>query len=214
LGSRKTIAPFERLRDWPDRAAQGKISLTQLKGFFMICSTLQNTAIQVGGAANTTHTPFAGEMMTTKSEHREYISSEHWQRRRKEFLSKHHSCNRCGISRGLANTLYDQDLNVHHRSYASKGHEIDEHLEALCRKCHDLETFGNEPPPFTQVDAVFRGLHQEISDLHAHYEVCIGDSEERHDQELAEIEECHRLDLQDERNYELKRQVARDRESE
>src|SRR5271168_5540841 len=80
--------------------------------------------------------------MPTKSEYREYISSEEWQKRRKLFLVLHSVCNRCNLHRQLAIIAYDQDLNVHHRNYSRVGAELDTDLEALCRRCHELETFG------------------------------------------------------------------------
>ena len=81
--------------------------------------------------------------MTTKTEYREYIASEPWQKRRKEFLLAYPRCNRCDIPRWLAVVAYDQDLHVHHRNYARVGQEIDDDLEPLCKRCHELETFGH-----------------------------------------------------------------------
>lgn len=79
----------------------------------------------------------------TRTEYREYIASADWQQRRKEFLSQRgFECNRCGIPRWLAQVAYDQDLNVHHRSYSSLGDEDWDDLEPLCRRCHDIESFG------------------------------------------------------------------------
>jgi hypothetical protein len=80
--------------------------------------------------------------MPTKTEYREYISSDHWKRRRKDFLTHFPSCNRCRLNRTLALIAYDQDLHVHHRSYARVGAELDDDLEALCKRCHEVETFG------------------------------------------------------------------------
>jgi hypothetical protein len=42
----------------------------------------------------------------------------------------------------LAELVYEQDLHVHHISYAHLGAERPEDLEVLCRRCHELETFG------------------------------------------------------------------------
>jgi hypothetical protein len=78
----------------------------------------------------------------TKTSHREYIGSSYWQQRRREYLENHDSCVRCQMPRWLAEIAYDQDLNVHHVSYANKGHEQDEDLESLCRRCHEIEKFG------------------------------------------------------------------------
>lgn len=81
--------------------------------------------------------------MPTKTEYREYIASEEWQQRRKEFLRFHPDCNRCGLPRSLAIIAYDQDLHVHHRNYGTIGCEKDDDLEPLCRRCHEVETFGS-----------------------------------------------------------------------
>lgn len=78
----------------------------------------------------------------TKEEYRAYIASEDWQRRRKAHLQSIPSCRRCGLPRWLAITTYDQDLHLHHKNYENVGHEKDEDLEALCRRCHELESFG------------------------------------------------------------------------
>ena len=37
---------------------------------------------------------------------------------------------------------YDQDLHVHHKNYQNIGAELDSDLEVLCRRCHEVETFG------------------------------------------------------------------------
>jgi len=78
----------------------------------------------------------------TKTEYREYIGSDVWQKRRKEYLLAYCACNRCELPRWLAAIAYDQDLHVHHRSYANLSHEKDEDLEALCLRCHEIVTFG------------------------------------------------------------------------
>jgi hypothetical protein len=81
--------------------------------------------------------------MQTKRSYQAYISSEEWLQRRKRFLFTHQDCNRCRISRSAAVLAYDQDLHVHHRNYQRIGHELDKDLEALCKRCHEIETFGN-----------------------------------------------------------------------
>ena len=83
----------------------------------------------------------------TKTEYRQYIASEHWQKSRKVFLAKRTTCARCDMPRWFANILYDQDLNVHHKSYANLGNEQWGDLEALCCRCHELETFGYSDLP-------------------------------------------------------------------
>lgn len=78
----------------------------------------------------------------TRSEYRDYVGSERWLGRRKYFLMNHPNCERCGISRRRAMEVYDQDLHVHHKNYQRVGCELDEDLEALCRRCHEIETYG------------------------------------------------------------------------
>lgn len=78
----------------------------------------------------------------TKTGYRKYIDSEEWQERRREFLIYHDKCERCAIPRWLAEVAYDQDLNVHHKSYGNLGAEDWDALEALCRRCHEIHKFG------------------------------------------------------------------------
>ena len=79
----------------------------------------------------------------TKSEYRAYIASEEWQKRRAEFLSAFHWCHKCKLPRHLAIVAYDQDLHVHHKHYQNVGSETWKDLLALCRRCHEIETFGH-----------------------------------------------------------------------
>ena len=83
----------------------------------------------------------------TRTEYREYIAGEKWRRRRNTYLEFYSECNGCGVPRWLASMVYDQDIHVHHRSYARIGAELDEDLEALCRRCHEVETFGKSKLP-------------------------------------------------------------------
>lgn len=78
----------------------------------------------------------------TKTEYREYIQSPAWQVRRKDFLKSLSFCCKCWIPRYLAQLTYDQDLHVHHLSYANVGNEKPNDLMPLCRRCHEIETFG------------------------------------------------------------------------
>ncbi len=68
----------------------------------------------------------------TKTEYREYISSTGWQMRRRQYLEIHNACAVCEMPRWLTEIVYDQDLNIHHVSYANLGHELDTDLLALC----------------------------------------------------------------------------------
>jgi 5-methylcytosine-specific restriction endonuclease McrA len=79
----------------------------------------------------------------TKTEYAQYTQSEHWQQRRKQAIADaFNQCERCDLPRWIASLIYDQDLHVHHRNYQNLGDEQSEDLEVLCRRCHDIETFG------------------------------------------------------------------------
>lgn len=88
----------------------------------------------------------------TKTEYREYLASSYWQNRRKQFLQYIEGCAKCRIPRWLASITYDQDLHVHHKSYVHLGCEPDDDLKALCRRCHEIETFGRSSlrPPWSE----------------------------------------------------------------
>lgn len=77
-----------------------------------------------------------------KSDHAQYLASEWWLKRRKEYLAKFDSCSECWIPRWLAALVYGQDLHVHHLNYQTLGAESDDDLQALCRRCHDIEHIG------------------------------------------------------------------------
>ena len=78
-----------------------------------------------------------------KSQYESVLKTDRWQRMRKRVLHARPFCRACKLPRWLAVIAYDQDLHVHHRSYANRGteREIDD-LEPLCRRCHEIETFG------------------------------------------------------------------------
>ena len=78
----------------------------------------------------------------TKKQYAAYLCSEHWKELRSRVLLFQSSCERCMIPRWLAGIVYDQDLHVHHKTYANLGHEVSADLEVLCRRCHDIETHG------------------------------------------------------------------------
>lgn len=59
----------------------------------------------------------------------DYLKSNHWQRVRAEALERaEYKCQLCGAR--------NVQFNVHHNSYANKGHELDSDLIVLCRRCH------------------------------------------------------------------------------
>jgi hypothetical protein len=78
----------------------------------------------------------------TKKQYSAYLQSAHWQDLRKEMLAGQSYCARCEVPRWLAELLYDQDLHLHHLNYEHLGKEQWEDLEVLCRRCHEIETFG------------------------------------------------------------------------
>lgn len=62
----------------------------------------------------------------------EYMQSPEWDKKRKQRLAiDNYTCKGCGVT--------GKPLDVHHRDYSSFGDEKMEHLESLCRSCHDLE---------------------------------------------------------------------------
>lgn len=107
----------------------------------------------------------------TRTEYLLYISSEAWLQRRGIFLRAHPTCNRCEITDDQAVESYDQRLHVHHRNYQRVGCELDSDLESLCRRCHQIETFGssNLAPRMSPEDRTrLRGLigPDDISAMH------------------------------------------------
>jgi len=79
----------------------------------------------------------------TKSEYGQYLASPAWKQLRDEFIQENPWCERCNIPRWLAAIAYDQDLHAHHVSYENLGTAEEEYdLASLCRRCHEIETFG------------------------------------------------------------------------
>lgn len=83
----------------------------------------------------------------SKSEYSRYLASDHWQSFRQELLEENQWCAKCGLPRWLAAIAYRQDLNVHHKHYRTKGQETEEDVEPLCKRCHQVETFGASKLP-------------------------------------------------------------------
>ena len=63
-------------------------------------------------------------------EYNEYLKSEHWNKRKKTALKWWE--NRCALCNS------DDELHVHHRSYANLGQEPLSDLIVLCKSCHEL----------------------------------------------------------------------------
>lgn len=98
----------------------------------------------------------------TKTEYAEYLSTDRWKQLRSEQLADYPYCSKCGMSRWLAAIAYDQDLHVHHQSYKNLGKEDEyEDLTPLCRRCHEIETFGRSDlkAPKTAVCEICNGNH-------------------------------------------------------
>lgn len=79
----------------------------------------------------------------TKTEYGQYLCSPEWKAKRQEaFEHFGATCNRCSMPRWLAEIAYDQDLHVHHKTYVRRGDEEMDDLEVICRRCHEVETYG------------------------------------------------------------------------
>lgn len=78
-----------------------------------------------------------------KTDYAKYLQSEHWLEVRSRLLGDGPEwCVRCDMPRWLARIAYDQDLHIHHKHYRTLGSEAPDDLEILCRRCHEIETFG------------------------------------------------------------------------
>lgn len=62
--------------------------------------------------------------------YQDYLQTEHWKEISKE--TKRLADYRCQVCNS------DKELNVHHRTYERKGHELQSDLICLCRSCHEL----------------------------------------------------------------------------
>lgn len=101
----------------------------------------------------------------TKTQYKAYLQTPEWQARRLEAIEYGDSvCAECEIPRWLAGIAYDQDLHVHHVSYANQGNEFPEDLMVLCRRCHELETFKR-----TELREVKRAHCEACGGLHWDY---------------------------------------------
>jgi hypothetical protein len=76
------------------------------------------------------------------ADHSEYIASETWRIRRADYLAKFPYCADCGIPRRMSIVVYGEDLHVHHISYARIGEELDSDLQSLCKRDHQIKSFG------------------------------------------------------------------------
>lgn len=68
-------------------------------------------------------------LLTKKQNHKKYLKSGIWERKR-DFLFK---------KRGLKceNCQKQEELHLHHKTYAKWGSEYQKHLEILCADCHN-----------------------------------------------------------------------------
>src|SRR6266404_2044400 len=79
-------------------------------------------------------------------DYHEFINSQEWRRRRRAYLRKYPLCNRCAMDNEVHRELFRTYLHVHHVSYARLGAELDEDLEALCKRCHNAEETAEFDP--------------------------------------------------------------------
>ena len=63
-----------------------------------------------------------------QEEYRRYLKTDHWKVTRAEALRRgHYKCHDCGST---------TNLQVHHLTYARRGHERQSDLVVVCDKCH------------------------------------------------------------------------------
>ena len=63
-----------------------------------------------------------------QEEYRRYLKTDHWKETRAEALKRgHYKCHDCGAT---------ANLQVHHLTYARRGHERQSDLVVVCDKCH------------------------------------------------------------------------------
>jgi len=73
-------------------------------------------------------------MGMSKEEYIEYLRSDEWREKRKEFLEEaDYECEECG----------ERATEVHHLSYDNIGEEDTDDVEILCHECHK-ETHGKD----------------------------------------------------------------------
>lgn len=77
-----------------------------------------------------------------KVEYQKYLASDEWKEKRLIVFKLFKSCFKCDIPRWVAKIAYGHDLHVHHTNYANVTGETWEDLIPLCRRCHEIETFG------------------------------------------------------------------------
>lgn len=71
-----------------------------------------------------------------KQQYKEYLSSEHWKKFRKETYSKRKMCQKCTSKK---------NLNIHHITYVNLWKETQEDVLVLCNECHFR---GHKKPKF------------------------------------------------------------------
>lgn len=64
-----------------------------------------------------------------QEEYREYLKTDHWKETREEALRRGgYKCHDCGAK---------ENLQVHHLTYARRGHEKQSDLVVVCKHCHE-----------------------------------------------------------------------------
>jgi hypothetical protein len=93
-----------------------------------------------------------------------YLQTPHWRRRRDAAIRAAGYRCRCGARR---------ELQVHHRTYARLGAELETDLEVLCRSCHEAHHFDESRRQHFGIyyalvaETLKRGMYPTIADLSA-----------------------------------------------
>jgi len=64
-----------------------------------------------------------------KASYRDYLESDGWKQRRRDFIKRTPYCALCGVKHGLL---------VHHLTYKSLGSEKDKDIVVMCNDCHNF----------------------------------------------------------------------------
>ena len=63
-----------------------------------------------------------------QEDYKKYLKTDHWKETRAEALRRgNYKCNDCGATKSL---------QVHHLTYARRGHELQSDLVVVCANCH------------------------------------------------------------------------------
>lgn len=69
------------------------------------------------------------KIKTNNENYQTYLQSDHWKNFRKtQLIANNYQCQRCGSK---------DNLQVHHKTYKRRGHELSEDVIVVCNKCHE-----------------------------------------------------------------------------